>query len=88
MLIKSGNGERGKENGERRTGKGERGKENGERRTEKRKPKTRKMERESRTESTAVIRMKPLKMTDDDTEKVSSTQVLFELSRPRNYHER
>lgn len=44
MLIKSGNGKRGKENGERRT--------------EKRKPKTRKMERESRTESTAVIRMK------------------------------
>lgn len=35
-----------------------RGKENGESRTEKRKPKTRKMERESRTESTAVIRMK------------------------------
>lgn len=33
-------------------------KRNGERRTEKRKPKTRKMERESRTESTAVIRMK------------------------------
>lgn len=30
----------------------------GERRTEKRKPKTRKMERESRTESTAVIRLK------------------------------
>lgn len=59
----------------------------GERRTEKRKPKTRKMERESRTESTAVIRLK-IQMADDDTEKVSSTQVLFELSRPRNYHER